>query len=171
MTQRATRHALPTKHFIRHYVEMVVAMFLGMAVLGVPAGWLMGGFGTSWSELSDSAPALMLLAMATTMTVPMVGWMVYRGHGRRANAEMSASMFLPTFAAIGLLATGVLTDLSALLIIEHIAMLLSMLAAMLLRPDEYRSHAHHSDAHTSEPAVITGASIPAGAARPSYTHS
>jgi len=28
-----------TRHFVRHYVEMVVAMFLGMLVLGVPAGW------------------------------------------------------------------------------------------------------------------------------------
>ena len=43
----------------------------------------------------------MFLGMATTMTVPMVGWMIYRGHGWRANAEMSASMFVPTFAVIG----------------------------------------------------------------------
>jgi hypothetical protein len=82
---------------------MVVAMFLGMGVLGIPAGWAMGLFGTSWHELTDDAPALMLLAMVTTMTVPMVGWMAYRGHGLRANAEMSASMYLPTFAVIGLL--------------------------------------------------------------------
>ena len=26
----------PTAHFIRHYAEMVVAMLLGMAVLGLP---------------------------------------------------------------------------------------------------------------------------------------
>jgi hypothetical protein len=31
---------------------------------------------------------LMFLAMATTMTVPMVGWMVYRGHSHRANAHV-----------------------------------------------------------------------------------
>src|SRR4051794_16537044 len=82
------------KHFIRHYLEMVVAMFLGMAVLGVPAGWALGAFGVDWNALTDRAPALMFLGMATTMTVPMVGWMMYRGHGRHANAEMSASMFL-----------------------------------------------------------------------------
>src|SRR4051794_17915246 len=72
-----------TKHFIRHYAEMVVAMFLGMAVLGVPAGWAMGALGTSWHELHTEAPALMFLGMATTMTIPMVGWMMYRGHGWR----------------------------------------------------------------------------------------
>jgi hypothetical protein len=95
-----------TRHFIRHYVEMVVAMFAGMVVLGVPAGWALGAVGSSWSELTDNAPSLMLLAMAITMTVPMVGWMRYRGHGWRANAEMSASMLVPTFAAMALQLTG-----------------------------------------------------------------
>jgi hypothetical protein len=109
-----------TKHFVRHYAEMVVAMFLGMAILGIPTGWAMGAMGTSWTELTDNAPALMFLGMATTMTVPMVGWMVYRGHGRRANTEMSASMFLPTFAVIALLWAGLVTDLGALLLIEHV---------------------------------------------------
>ena len=27
------------KHFLRHYGEMVLAMFLGMAVLGLPVDW------------------------------------------------------------------------------------------------------------------------------------
>jgi hypothetical protein len=135
-----------TRHFIRHYMEMVVAMFLGMAVLGVPAGWALGAVGSSWSELNSDAPALMLLGMAATMTVPMVAWMRYRGHGWRANTEMSASMVLPTLAAIGLLVAGVMTDIGALLVVEHVAMLLGMLSVMLLRPDEYSRH--HADAHT-----------------------
>ena len=129
-----------TRHFVRHYVEMVVAMFLGMAVLGVPAGWALGAVGSSWSELTTDAPALMLLGMAVTMTVPMVGWMRYRGHGWRASTEMSASMFVPTLAAIGLLLGGVVEDIGVLLIIQHIAMLASMLAAMFLRRDEYMQH-------------------------------
>jgi hypothetical protein len=87
--------------FIRHYVEMVVAMFVGMAVLGLPAGWAMSAAGTGWSELRTDAPALMLLGMALTMTVPMVGWMAYRGHGRRTNTEMSIAMLLPTFTVHG----------------------------------------------------------------------
>jgi hypothetical protein len=135
-----------TRHFVRHYAEMVVAMFLGMAVLGVPAGWALGAVGSSWSELNTDAPALMLLGMAATMTVPMVGWMRYRGHGWRANAEMSASMVLPTFAAIAVLGAGLVEDVGTLLAIEHIAMLLAMLAAMLLRPVEYTHH--HAHQHT-----------------------
>ena len=82
----------------------------------------------------------MFLGMATTMTVPMVGWMIYRGHGWRANAEMSASMFVPTFAVIGLLSAELLTDLGVLMVIEHVAMLLAMAGVMLLRPAEYMHH-------------------------------
>jgi hypothetical protein len=135
-----------TRRFVRHYAEMVVAMFLGMAVLGVPAGWALGAVGSSWSELNTDAPSLMLLGMAVTMTVPMVGWMRYRGHGWRANTEMSASMVLPTFAAIGVLHGGVIDDVGTVLVIEHVAMLLGMLVAMLLRPDEYTHHHGHAHA-------------------------
>ena len=130
-----------TKQFVRHYAEMVVAMFLGMVVLGLPAGWAMSAIGTSWSELHTDAPALMLLGMAVTMTVPMVGWMRYRGHDWRAGGEMSAAMFLPTFAVIALFWAGLVEDIGVLLIVEHVAMLASMIAAMLLRRAEY-SHGH-----------------------------
>jgi hypothetical protein len=139
-----------TRHFVRHYIEMVIAMFLGMAILGLPAGLALNAMGSSWSALNDDAPALMLMLMATTMTVPMVAWMRYRGHGWRANTEMSASMFLPTFAVIVLLAAGLVTDIGALMLVEHGAMLLSMLAAMLLRPSEYACHAHGYDASQVE---------------------
>ena len=126
-----------TKHFIRHYVEMVAAMFLGMAILGVPAGWAMGAMGIDWNAMTDDSPALMFLGMATTMTLPMVAWMMYRGHGRRANAEMAAAMVVPTFAVIGLLWANLMADLGALMVIEHVAMLLAMAGVMLLRPAEY----------------------------------
>jgi hypothetical protein len=126
---------LSNKHFLRHYGEMVLAMFLGMAILGLPADWAMTSVGAD----SD---AFMFLEMATTMTVPMVAWMAYRGHGWRANAEMSASMYVPTFAVIGLLTSGLLTDLGVLMVAEHVVMLLAMAGVMLLRPDEYIHHHH-----------------------------
>ena len=86
----------------------------------------------------------MFLGMATTMTVPMVGWMLYRGHGWRANAEMSASMFVPTSPSSAPLATGLLTDIGVLMVIEHVAMLLAMAGVMLLRPAEYTHHHGHA---------------------------
>ena len=107
-------------------------MFAGMAVLGFPAGRLLDAAGAH-------ADAFMFLSMATSMTIGMVGWMVYRGHGWRANVEMTASMFVPTFAVIAVLASGLLTDIGVLMVAEHVAMLLAMLGVMLARPEEYTS--------------------------------
>ena len=132
----------PTRHFARHYVEMVIAMFAGMAVHGLPAGWGLTALGTSWGDLHTDAPAAMFGLMAVTMIVPMVAWMRFRGHGWRANGEMSLSMVLPTLGAIALLSADVVADVGALLAAEHVAMLLAMLGAMLLRASEYTGHAH-----------------------------
>jgi hypothetical protein len=67
----------------------------------------------------------------------MVGWMRYRGHGWRPSAEMAASMLIPTFGVMALLWAGLLTDIGALMTIEHLVMLPSMLVVMLLRREEY----------------------------------
>ena len=129
------------RHFARHYVEMVVAMFLGMVVVGLPASMGLDALGMSSSELRNDAPALMLSGMGVTMTVPMVAWMRYRGHSWQPSTEMAASMLIPTVGVIALLWGGLVTDLGTLLVIEHVVMLPSMLVAMLLRLDEY-THQH-----------------------------
>jgi hypothetical protein len=73
--------------------------------------------------------------------------MRYRGHGWPASNEMAASMMVPTVGVIALLAVGLVEDLGALLAIEHVVMLPSMLAVMLLRRDEYSSGVHGHAAH------------------------
>jgi hypothetical protein len=80
--------------------------------------------------------------MALSMTVPMVAWMGFRGHGWRLSMEMAASMLVPTVAVMGLLEGGMVEDYDMLLLLEHVAMLPSMLVAMLLRRQEYSGHAH-----------------------------
>jgi hypothetical protein len=120
--------------FFRHYVEMLIAMFVGMGVLAGAAA--AAGFEVEGTEL-------MLLWMAFTMSVPMVAWMRYRGHGWTPALEMTAAMFVPSFAAIGLLGVGLVEDEGALMAIQHVAMFPAMLVAMLLRRDEY-SGAHHA---------------------------
>jgi hypothetical protein len=132
-----------TRHFIRHYAEMVAAMFLGMGVLFAPAIVGLGAAGVSSAELRSDAPALLLLGMGLTMTFPMVAWMRYRGHGWGASNEMAASMLIPTAGVIALLGAGLVGDIGALLMVEHVVMLPSMLVAMLLRRDEY-SHGTHA---------------------------
>jgi hypothetical protein len=129
-------------HFARHYAEMVVAMFAGMFVLGIPLAALLGLAGVDVGDWRTEAPALMLLGMAFTMSVPMAGWMWFRGHASAPIWEMTAAMFVPSLAAIALLAAGIASDHGALMAIQHIGMFPAMLAVMLLRVDEYAGHAH-----------------------------
>src|SRR4051812_8379359 len=84
------------RHFARHYGVMVLVMFIGMGVLGLPAAWALGAAGSSWSELGTDSPELMLGLMAFTMTLPMSAWMYRMGHALRPNVEMALSMIVPT---------------------------------------------------------------------------
>ena len=124
------------KHFVRHYAEMVAAMFAGMLILWKPAELALSAAGTDL----DGDAALMLLVMAVTMTVPMVGWMTIRGHSRRAGTEIAAAMLVPAAAAMGLLSVDLVTDTGFLMAAEHVVMLVAMAAVMLLRPAEYARH-------------------------------
>ena len=138
MTTVTTLANRPAGRFARHYAEMVATMFAGMIALGLPAGIALSGLGI---ELADDAPAALLLGMGITMTVPMVAWMRYRGHGWAASNEMAASMMIPSVAVVGLLAAGVVVETGTLLAIQHVVMFPAMLAVMFLRLDEY-THAH-----------------------------
>ena len=130
------------RRFALHYLEMVAVMFAGMGVLMLPSAWALGAAGTGWAELRADAPAAMLLWMAVIMVVPMAGWMAFRGHSARANAEMSASMVLPTLALVAAMGAGVVADVGTAVVLEHVLMLGGMLVAMLARPAEYSHHAH-----------------------------
>jgi hypothetical protein len=107
---------------------MVAAMFAGMVVLGKPLGLVLG----------HSDP-MMLVNMGVAMTLPMVGWMRYRGHEWRPTLEMAASMVLPTLMALSALAAG--AQLGPVLLAEHVVMLVAMLGVMVLRSSEYLHHA------------------------------
>ena len=133
-----------TLHFIRHYVEMVIAMVVGMLILGGAFAVLLGAVGIHVGSWRTEAPELMLLGMAFTMSAPMVAWMRFRGHGWAPAWEMTASMFVPSFAAIALLWAGTVEDSHALLMIQHIAMFPAMLAVMFLRLDEYTGHGQNA---------------------------
>jgi len=124
-------------HFIRHYIEMLAAMFLGMLVLGGPASLALDAVGLG---IGRDEPELLLLGMALTMTVPMVAWMRHRGHGWAPAWEMTAAMFVPSVTGVALLWTGVVADTGTLLAIQHVAMFPAMLVAMLLRRGEYTGH-------------------------------
>jgi uncharacterized membrane protein YhaH (DUF805 family) len=127
--------------FLRHFVEMLLAMFVGMIALGGLTKLVFAAAGSSVAEASGS---VRVLIMGLDMTVPMVAWMSYRGHPRARNGEMAASMIVPTLAAAGLAAAGLLSAAGALGV-QHAAMIPAMLAVMLWRYDHYsRTHADGS---------------------------
>jgi hypothetical protein len=68
------------------------------------------------------------------------------GHRWAPVWEMTASMFVPSIGAIALLWAGTVEDTDTLLLIQHVAMLPSMLAVMLFRLDEYSGHGGHAHA-------------------------
>ncbi len=131
-TSRGSKRA-----FARHFGEMVLAMFVGMVVLGGLAGLVFALFGSS---LSDQPGGFQVMLMGSNMTVPMVIWMSYRGHNRARNAEMAASMMVPTLFAATLAWAGVLGAAGALAL-QHGVMIPAMLGVMLGRYEEY-SHIH-----------------------------
>jgi hypothetical protein len=122
--------------FARHFGEMVVAMFLGMAVLG---GLSELTFAVAGASLSDQPGGFQIMLMGLNMTVPMVLWMSYRGHARARNIEMAASMVVPTVAAAVLAWTGALGS-GAGMGVQHAAMIPAMLGVMLWRYEEYSRH-------------------------------
>lgn len=138
MTSSSDRRARAWR-FARHYLEMVVAMAIGMVVLGPVWSWATGALGVS--ALFDRHD-IGALVMATDMTIAMSAWMRYRGHGWAPIAEMGAAMYLPFVVLFIPLWMGIISG-GTLMIAGHVLMLPAMALAMLLRLDEY-THDHHA---------------------------
>jgi hypothetical protein len=131
-----------TRDFARHYLEMVVVMLAGMGVLAVPARWATDAV---LPDVDGADPTLMLARMAATMTLPMIPWMRWRGHGWQPCLEMATAMLVPAIGVIALLEAGVLDAVWLSMTIEHVAMLGAMFVVMIARPQEYahgRSSGH-----------------------------
>ena len=128
-----------TRQFARHYVEMVLVMLVGMGVLAIPARLATDAL---LPGIDGDDTTLMLARMGVTMTLPMIPWMRWRGHGWRPTLEMAGAMIVPAIGVIGLYTAGVLEGIGLLMTVEHVAMFAAMFGVMIVRPDEY-SHAHH----------------------------
>ena len=119
--------------FIRHYIEMVLAMAIGMFAL-MPL-WTLAVRAAGAPHLLDRAEP-MALVMATDMAIGMGAWMAWRRHGWRDIAEMSAAMYLPFVIFFPATLAGVMTS-GMMMVAAHVLMLLAMLAVMLRRRDHY----------------------------------
>jgi hypothetical protein len=125
--------------FVRHFLEMVAAMIVGMMVVGgaVRLFCVLTGHEGVFDHAGASA-----LIMATNMIIGMSVWMRYRDHSWAAIADMAAAMYVPLAVLIVPFWLGVLSG-GALIGLMHVLMLPAMWLVMLLRPDEY-VHDHHA---------------------------
>ena len=134
-------HRLSAGKFARHFIEMVAAMAVGMLVLHPVWMFVLDAVGAAGLMHNPYTGALI---MATNMTVAMVVWMRYRGHGWAATNEMALAMYLPFFVLFPPLWLGFITP-ATMLTGGHLLMLPAMAGAMLLRRNEYTGH--HHDQH------------------------
>jgi hypothetical protein len=124
-TQITRSNTRKLARFVGHYLEMVVAMIVGMVALAPlwPAEWV-------------ARTDVHVMTMAIDMTIAMALWMRIRRHSWPRTAEMSATMFLPFLVLLvpywlgGLSAMGVM-------IAGHVIMFPLMLAVMLWRRADY----------------------------------
>ena len=125
-TPSATRANL---RFAGHYLEMVVAMLVGMFALGPLWSFAVPG-------LLESV-AVEAMVMAIDMTVAMALWMLVRRHSPRMIAEMSVAMVAPFGLALVPYWLGAISG-HTVMMAGHVLMFPAMLAAMLLRHRAYR---------------------------------
>ena len=130
--------------FLRHFLEMVVVMVVGMMPYHalVDGGALPPPY-AAW--LADGTYAYSL-GMALSMALPMAPWMALRGHGWRPGAEMALAMFLPTAVVVALCVLGLDRANPWVRDADGPGMLLAMLGVMLYRREHYTGgHAHRGD--------------------------
>ena len=124
-------------NFARHFIEMCVAMCVGVALANV----IIGAAGASTShDLRERLPALSLLVLSVFITLPMIAWMRFRRMAWRPILEMCAAGIVVVIVATGLgfvsasaVAIGSLCGLECL----------GMFAAMLFRLDLYTGRVGH----------------------------
>jgi hypothetical protein len=126
-----------TGRFVRHLLEMTVAMMLGMAVLGVLFGELhILVFGAGFDNAWHSHTELAVFAMTFNMTLPMIALMRYRGHTWERCGEMSGAMFVLALALLVPFWLGVVSA-GVVLPSEMVLMLPAMILVMLAHVDDY----------------------------------
>jgi hypothetical protein len=133
-TKKQRKRYIPP--FWRHFLEMNIAMWVGMGLGAVIFGLLFAAFGTSRDEIRLHHPAFMVLLMGFEMTAVMVAWMRYRGHGWKGCAEMAAAMVVPAIPLIACLQAHVLA-IGPTNGLYMASMPVAMLALMFYRRSEY----------------------------------
>lgn len=133
---RPVRSRRVTRAFVRHYVEMVLAMFAGMIVVGLAVKGLLMFTGADAVERAIDGPIAAAAVMCAYMVAGMAAWMAYRRHTVRQNVEMNLAMVSPMVLLVPLEIAGTI-DGHGLMIWLHVLMFGAMWLYMLWRPIEH----------------------------------
>ncbi len=135
---RSNAPAMQVVRFAWHYVQMSIAMYLGMLL---PVGLVLSALGLSHA-LSRS-PEASALVMTGEMVLGMAAWMKIRRHPWSHTVEMSAGMSASTVVAAAASLAGLLPHTAVDSGPVGILMWAGMLGAMLFRWRDY-AQGHHS---------------------------
>ena len=128
--------------FVRHYFEMVAAMFAGMFLLGPLTFMVLGMHGPA-----VVSPLLRTTLMILYMNIGMGAWMRYRGHSWERTGEMALGMTLPFFVLVPAMWAGLVSE-TVVNVAGHLGMFVTMWGAMILRRAEYSmDHSQHAHMH------------------------
>ncbi len=123
--------------FLLHFLEMAIAMGVGMAIFAPVKGALVS---QGYTALLDTSSLDFHVWMNVFMVVPMVLWMHARGCDWRYGAEMGGAMIVPTACVLLLCRLGVSDVLPWFTTsLSGPAMFLGMLGIMLYRREMYTS--------------------------------
>ena len=139
--QQVLTISLKTGRFVLHFLEMLVAMMVGMGVFHLLTGKPEAAYRVLWYA-----------GMELSMIPPMVALMLFQRHGWRSSTEMAGAMLVGPAFFLGCAQLGLhnyIPGLSRqmLFALADATMFLGMLGAMLYRRDMYtRPHAGHHHA-------------------------
>ena len=133
------RFLRPAGRFLRHYAEMCVAMCVGLAMclLLFRSATLIG-----YGNLPQRFPEPSIALVAIFLSLPMIGWMRFRGMAWRPTVEMVAAAVVAGVLQIFALRIGLVARSDAIQGECGIACL-AMVAVMLFRLNIYAGTSHH----------------------------
>ena len=120
-----------TMHFLRHLLEMALAMMVGMFA---GAAVFVSALGITVDQAIQDHSVSFVIAMAFSMTIPMVAWMRYRGHAWDRSLEMAAAMIVPAIPLICLRVADVVGPICGPYCLLSV---LAMVGVMVYRRSDY----------------------------------
>jgi hypothetical protein len=118
--------------FVRHLLEMGLAMMVGMVV---SAAIFLTAVGMTAEQGMREHAVLFVVLQALGMTVAMVAWMRHRRHTWRSSSEMATAMVVPAVPLVCLRLLDVISG--PICSLYCVATIVAMVALMLYRRSDY----------------------------------